>query len=67
MIAGPRFAEGRVLALAHAFEQATDFHTKKAADSPRHSGAAARDDGRRGAGAEEKQRAELRLTRRGAT
>ena len=29
MIAGPRFAEGRVLALAHAFEQATDFHTKK--------------------------------------
>ena len=29
MIAGPRFAEGKVLALAHAFEQATDFHTKK--------------------------------------
>lgn len=29
MIAGPRFAEGRVLALAHAFEQATDFHTKR--------------------------------------
>jgi len=29
MIAGPRFSEGRVLALAHAFEQATDFHTKK--------------------------------------
>jgi aspartyl-tRNA(Asn)/glutamyl-tRNA(Gln) amidotransferase subunit A len=29
MIAGPRFAEGRVLALAHAFEQATDFHTRK--------------------------------------
>jgi aspartyl-tRNA(Asn)/glutamyl-tRNA(Gln) amidotransferase subunit A len=29
MIAGPRFAEGRVLALAHAFEQATDFHLKK--------------------------------------
>jgi aspartyl-tRNA(Asn)/glutamyl-tRNA(Gln) amidotransferase subunit A len=28
MIAGPRFAEGRVLALAHAFEQATDFHTR---------------------------------------
>jgi aspartyl-tRNA(Asn)/glutamyl-tRNA(Gln) amidotransferase subunit A len=28
MIAGPRFSEGRVLALAHAFEQATDFHTK---------------------------------------
>jgi aspartyl-tRNA(Asn)/glutamyl-tRNA(Gln) amidotransferase subunit A len=29
MIAGPRFSEGKVLALAHAFEQATDFHTKK--------------------------------------
>ena len=29
MIAGPRFSEGRVLALAHAFEQATDFHTKR--------------------------------------
>jgi aspartyl-tRNA(Asn)/glutamyl-tRNA(Gln) amidotransferase subunit A len=29
MIAGPRFAEGKVLALAHAFEQATDFHAKK--------------------------------------
>jgi len=29
MIAGPRFAEGRVLALAHAFEQATEFHTKQ--------------------------------------
>jgi aspartyl-tRNA(Asn)/glutamyl-tRNA(Gln) amidotransferase subunit A len=29
MIAGPRFAEARVLALAHAFEQATDFHKKK--------------------------------------
>jgi aspartyl-tRNA(Asn)/glutamyl-tRNA(Gln) amidotransferase subunit A len=29
MIAGPRFAEGKVLALAHAFEQATDFHTKR--------------------------------------
>ncbi len=29
MIAGPRFSEGRVLALAHAFEQATDFHTRK--------------------------------------
>jgi aspartyl-tRNA(Asn)/glutamyl-tRNA(Gln) amidotransferase subunit A len=29
MIVGPRFAEGKVLALAHAFEQATDFHTKK--------------------------------------
>jgi aspartyl-tRNA(Asn)/glutamyl-tRNA(Gln) amidotransferase subunit A len=29
MIAGPRFSEGKVLALARAFEQATDFHTKK--------------------------------------
>ena len=29
MIAGPRFAEGRVLALAHAFEQATEWHTKR--------------------------------------
>ena len=29
MIAGPRFSEGRVLALAHAFEQATAFHTMK--------------------------------------
>jgi aspartyl-tRNA(Asn)/glutamyl-tRNA(Gln) amidotransferase subunit A len=29
MIAGPRFSEGRVLALAHAFEQATKFHLRK--------------------------------------
>jgi aspartyl-tRNA(Asn)/glutamyl-tRNA(Gln) amidotransferase subunit A len=29
MIAGPRFSEGKVLALAHAFEQATAFHTRK--------------------------------------
>jgi aspartyl-tRNA(Asn)/glutamyl-tRNA(Gln) amidotransferase subunit A len=29
MIAGPRFAEGRVLALARAFEQATDWHTRR--------------------------------------
>jgi len=28
MIAGPRFSEGKVLALAQAFEQATDFHKK---------------------------------------
>jgi len=28
MIAGPRFSEGKVLALAHAFEEATDFHRK---------------------------------------
>ena len=29
MIAGPRFSEGKVLALAHAFERATEFHAKK--------------------------------------
>ena len=29
MIAGPRFAEGRVLALARAFEQATEWHTRR--------------------------------------
>jgi len=29
MIAGPRFAEGRVLALARAFEQASEWHTKR--------------------------------------
>src|SRR5262249_39513641 len=29
MIAGPRFSEGRVLALADAFEQATVFHTRR--------------------------------------
>jgi aspartyl-tRNA(Asn)/glutamyl-tRNA(Gln) amidotransferase subunit A len=29
MIAGPRFAEGRVLALAQAFERATEWHTKR--------------------------------------
>lgn len=29
MIAGPRFSEGKVLALAHAFEQATEWHTRK--------------------------------------
>src|SRR5437667_1814124 len=29
MIAGARFAEGKVLALAHAFDRATDFHAKK--------------------------------------
>ena len=29
MIAGPRFSEGKVLALARAFEQATDFHARK--------------------------------------
>ncbi len=29
MIAGPRFSEGRVLALAHAYEQATQWHLRK--------------------------------------
>ena len=29
MIAGPRFSEGRVLALARAFEDATDWHTRR--------------------------------------
>jgi aspartyl-tRNA(Asn)/glutamyl-tRNA(Gln) amidotransferase subunit A len=29
MIAGPRFSEGRVLALAHAFERATEWHARK--------------------------------------
>jgi aspartyl-tRNA(Asn)/glutamyl-tRNA(Gln) amidotransferase subunit A len=29
MIAGPRFSEGRVLALAHAFERATEWHTRR--------------------------------------
>ena len=29
MIAGPRFSEGKVLALARAFEQSTDWHTKR--------------------------------------
>jgi aspartyl-tRNA(Asn)/glutamyl-tRNA(Gln) amidotransferase subunit A len=29
MIAGPRFSEGRVLALARAFEQATDWHKRR--------------------------------------
>ena len=29
MIAGPRFAEGRILALAHAFERATEWHAKR--------------------------------------
>jgi aspartyl-tRNA(Asn)/glutamyl-tRNA(Gln) amidotransferase subunit A len=34
MIAGPRFSEGKVLALAHAFEQATDFHTRRPPITP---------------------------------
>jgi aspartyl-tRNA(Asn)/glutamyl-tRNA(Gln) amidotransferase subunit A len=29
MIAGPRFSEGRILALARAYEQATDWHKEK--------------------------------------
>jgi aspartyl-tRNA(Asn)/glutamyl-tRNA(Gln) amidotransferase subunit A len=29
MIVGPRFAEGKVLALARAFERATEFHKRK--------------------------------------
>jgi aspartyl-tRNA(Asn)/glutamyl-tRNA(Gln) amidotransferase subunit A len=28
-IAGPRLGEARVLALAHAYEQATDWHTRE--------------------------------------
>ena len=34
MIAGPRFSEGRVLALARAFEQATDWHTRRPPIAP---------------------------------
>ena len=34
MIAGPRFSEGKVLALAHAYEQATDWHTRTPSLSP---------------------------------
>ena len=34
MIAGPRFSEGRVLALARAYEQATQWHLRKPALSP---------------------------------
>ena len=34
MIAGPRFSEGRVLALAHAYEQATQWHLKKPTLTP---------------------------------
>lgn len=29
MIAGPRFSEGKVLALAQAYEQATEWHRRK--------------------------------------
>ena len=31
MIAGPRFSEGRVLALANAYEKATEWHTRRPA------------------------------------
>jgi aspartyl-tRNA(Asn)/glutamyl-tRNA(Gln) amidotransferase subunit A len=34
MIAGPRFAEGRVLALANAYEKATEWHNRKPKLSP---------------------------------
>jgi aspartyl-tRNA(Asn)/glutamyl-tRNA(Gln) amidotransferase subunit A len=37
MIAGPRFSEARVLALAHAYERATEWHSRKpplATDTP---------------------------------
>jgi aspartyl-tRNA(Asn)/glutamyl-tRNA(Gln) amidotransferase subunit A len=30
-ISGPRFGESRVLALAHAYQQATDWHTRRPA------------------------------------
>ena len=34
MIAGPRFSEGRVLALAQAYERVTEWHTRRPALSP---------------------------------
>jgi aspartyl-tRNA(Asn)/glutamyl-tRNA(Gln) amidotransferase subunit A len=34
MIAGPNFSEGKVLALAHAYEQATQWHLRKPALTP---------------------------------
>jgi aspartyl-tRNA(Asn)/glutamyl-tRNA(Gln) amidotransferase subunit A len=34
MISGPRFSESKVLALAHAYEQATDWHKKRPALTP---------------------------------
>ncbi len=34
MIAGPRFSEGRVLALAHSYERATEWHTRRPLLSP---------------------------------
>ena len=47
MIAGPRFSEGRVLALAQAYERATEWHTKRPAADARHAGAAAQASRRR--------------------
>ena len=41
MIAGPRFAEGRMLALARAFEQATEWHSKRPPTRTGHARAAA--------------------------
>ncbi len=34
MIAGPNFSEGRLLALAHAYEQATEWHKRRPALTP---------------------------------
>jgi aspartyl-tRNA(Asn)/glutamyl-tRNA(Gln) amidotransferase subunit A len=34
MISGPRFSEGRVLALAHAYEKATEWHSRRPKLSP---------------------------------
>ena len=34
MIAGPRFSEGKVLALANAYEKATEWHTRKPSLTP---------------------------------
>jgi aspartyl-tRNA(Asn)/glutamyl-tRNA(Gln) amidotransferase subunit A len=34
MIVGPRFSEGKVLALANAYEKATDWHARRPALSP---------------------------------
>ena len=35
MIAGPRFSEGKVLALARAYEQSTDWHTRQPPITPK--------------------------------
>jgi aspartyl-tRNA(Asn)/glutamyl-tRNA(Gln) amidotransferase subunit A len=34
MIAGPHFAEGKVLALAYAYQQATEWHKRKPVLTP---------------------------------